>query len=98
VLFAKWLETLPKIFVMDEPTIGIDVGSKDEIRHIIHEIAAAGVGIVLVTTELEELVSLCDRVLVTFRGEIVAELTGSAIEREAILHIAACGENLAVSA
>jgi ABC-type sugar transport system ATPase subunit len=98
VLFAKWLETLPKVFVMDEPTIGIDVGSKAEIRAIIDEIAAAGVGIVLVTTELEELVSLCDRVLVMFRGELVAELTGAAIERESILHIAACGEDLALSA
>ena len=68
VLFAKWLETMPKVFVMDEPTIGIDVGSKAEIRAIIDEIAATGVGIVLVTTELEELVSLCDRVLVMFRG------------------------------
>ena len=76
VVFAKWLETLPKVFVMDEPTIGIDVGSKAEIRDIIDEIAAAGVGVVLITTELEELVSLCDRVLVMFRGELVAELTG----------------------
>ena len=81
MLFAKWLETKPKVFVMDEPTIGIDVGSKAEIRDIIDEIAATGVGIVLVTTELEELVSLCDRVLVMFRGALVAELTGAAIER-----------------
>ena len=94
VVFAKWLETLPKVFVMDEPTIGIDVGSKAEIRDIINEIAAAGVGVVLITTELEELVSLCDRVLVMFRGELVAELTGAGIERAAILHASACGEKL----
>jgi ABC-type sugar transport system ATPase subunit len=98
VLFAKWLETMPKVFVMDEPTTGIDVGSKGEIRAIIDEIAAAGVGIVLVTTELEELVLLCDRVLVMFRGEFIAELTGSAIERERILQAAACGEDLVLSA
>ena len=91
VLFAKWLETGPKVFVMDEPTIGIDVGSKAEIRGIIDEIAATGVGIVLVTTELEELVSLCDRVLVMFRGAIVTELTGAEIERGAILHASAGG-------
>ena len=77
---------------MDEPTIGIDVGSKEEIRTIVDEIAAAGVGIVLITTELEELVSLCDRVLVMFRGEIVGELSGLEIERETILHASACGE------
>ena len=99
VLFAKWLETGPKVFIMDEPTIGIDVGSKAEIRTIIDEIATTGVGIVLVTTELEELVSLCDRVLVMFRGAIVAELTGAAIEREAILHASAGGlERMAVPA
>jgi ABC-type sugar transport system ATPase subunit len=99
VLFAKWLETGPKVFVMDEPTIGIDVGSKAEIRGIIDEIAAAGVGIVLVTTELDELVSLCDRVLVMFRGAVVAELSGGQIEREAILHASAGGgETMAVPA
>ncbi len=92
VLFAKWLETNPKVFIMDEPTIGIDVGSKEEIRAIVDEIATAGVGIVLITTELEELVSLCDRVLVMFRGEIVGELDGQDIERETILHASACGE------
>jgi ABC-type sugar transport system ATPase subunit len=98
VVFAKWLETLPKVFVMDEPTIGIDVGSKAEIRDIINEIAAAGVGIVLITTELEELVSLCDRVLVMFRGELVTEFSGSDIERAAILHASACGEKLVLPA
>jgi ABC-type sugar transport system ATPase subunit len=91
VLFGKWLETMPKVFVMDEPTIGIDVGSKEEIRGIIDEIATTGVGIVLITTELEELVSLCDRVLVMFRGRIVGELTGDEIERQAILQASACG-------
>jgi ABC-type sugar transport system ATPase subunit len=91
VLFAKWLETNPKVFVMDEPTIGIDVGSKEEIRAIIDEIATTGVGIVLITTELEELVSLCDRVLVMFRGRIIGELTGEEIERQAILQASACG-------
>jgi ABC-type sugar transport system ATPase subunit len=92
ILFAKWLETRPKVFVMDEPTIGIDVGAKAEIRAIIDEIAGTGVGIVLITTELEDLVLLCDRVLVMFRGEMVGELTGAAIERERILHASACGE------
>jgi len=92
VLFAKWLETNPKVFVMDEPTIGIDVGSKDEIRGIIDEIAATGVGVLLVTTELDELVALCDRVLIMFRGAIVGELAGDRVIRERILHAAACGE------
>jgi ABC-type sugar transport system ATPase subunit len=91
VLFAKWLETQPKVFIMDEPTIGIDIGAKAEIRDIIAATARAGMGIVLVTTELEELVLLCDRVLIMFRGVVIGELAGAAIAREAILHAASCG-------
>jgi monosaccharide-transporting ATPase len=83
---------------MDEPTIGIDVGAKEEIRKIIDEIAGAGVGIVLVTTELDELVLLCDRVLVMFRGAIIGELSGDAVDRERILQASACGEIQAVAA
>ncbi|HEY1862625.1 MAG TPA: sugar ABC transporter ATP-binding protein, partial [Roseiarcus sp.] len=98
VLFAKWLETKPKVFVMDEPTIGVDVGAKEEIRKIIHEIASAGVGVVLVTTELDELVLLCDRVLVMFRGAVIGELSGEAVNRERILHASACGEIQAAAA
>ncbi len=88
VLIAKWLETQPTIFIMDEPTIGIDVGSKSEIRAIIDEIAAAGVGIILISTELIDIERLCDRALVMFRGAIVGEFEGRAVEREAML--AAC--------
>ena len=92
VLFAKWLETKPRVFVMDEPTIGVDVGAKDEIRKIIDETAASGVGVLLVTTELDELVSLCDRVLIMFRGAIVGELSGKAIERRTILQASTTGQ------
>ena len=77
---------------MEEPTIGVDVGAKEEIRKIIDEVAAAGVSVLLVTTELEELVSLCDRVLIMFRGAIVGELSGDAIERRAILQASTTGE------
>jgi ABC-type sugar transport system ATPase subunit len=91
LLFAKWLETRPKIFIMDEPTIGIDVGSKFEIRGIIEQIAAAGVGVILISTELADIERLCDRVLVMFRGAIVGEFVGQAVERAAILHASVSG-------
>ena len=74
MLFAKWLGTRPRVFIMDEPTIGIDVGSKAEIRELIRAIAADGVGVILITAEIDELTTLCDRVLVMFRGRFVAEL------------------------
>ncbi len=91
VLFAKWLGTKPRVFIMDEPTIGIDVGSKAEIRELIRAIAADGVGVILITAEIDELTTLCDRVLVMFRGRFVAELEHAAIERTAILHASVSG-------
>ena len=91
VLFAKWLGTRPRVFIMDEPTIGIDVGSKAEIRELIRAIAADGVGVILITAEIDELTTLCDRVLVMFRGRFVAELENNAIERGAILHASVSG-------
>ena len=95
VLLAKWLETNPRVFIMDEPTIGIDVGSKAEIRERIREIAAGGVGIILVTAEIDELIHLCDRVLVMFRGRFVATLEGAAIDRPTILRTSVGGERAA---
>jgi ABC-type sugar transport system ATPase subunit len=91
VLVAKWLETNPLLFIMDEPTIGIDVGSKEEIRNIIKEIASQGVGVLLLTTEYEELELLCDRVIVMFRGKIIAEFSGKKINKDAIVHASAGG-------
>jgi ABC-type sugar transport system ATPase subunit len=91
LLFAKWLETGPRIFLLDEPTIGIDIGSKFEIRRIIQEIAATGVGVILFSAELADIETLCDRVLVMFRGAIVSEYVGPAITRQAILHASVSG-------
>ncbi len=91
VLVAKWLETNPTLFIMDEPTIGIDVGSKEEIRTLVKDIASQGVGILLLTAEYEELELLCDRVIVMFRGKIVAEFKDHQINKDAILHASAGG-------
>jgi ABC-type sugar transport system ATPase subunit len=91
LLFAKWLETGPRIFLLDEPTIGVDIGSKFEIRRIIEDIAAAGVGVILFSAELADIETLCDRVLVMFRGAVVGEFAGPAITRQAILHASVSG-------
>jgi ABC-type sugar transport system ATPase subunit len=85
VVVGKWLETKPRLFILDEPTQGIDIGSKSEIRELVRSIARAGVGIILITNELEEIEQLCDRVIVLFRGSIVKEFGGSEISGEAIL-------------
>jgi len=70
---AKWLETDPEFVVLDEPTKGIDVGARANIYEIIHGVAARGKGILVVSSEAEELLSLCHRILVMRGGEIVAE-------------------------
>jgi ABC-type sugar transport system ATPase subunit len=85
VLLAKWLAIEPRVLILDEPTIGIDVGTKFEIRRLIRGIADRGVGVILVTSEIEELEKLCDRVLVLFRGRVVRSLAAAEITKESIL-------------
>lgn len=73
IVVAKWLETDPEFVVLDEPTKGIDVGARANIYEIIHGVAARGKGVLVVSSEAEELLSLCHRVLVMRNGEIVGE-------------------------
>ena len=75
IVLAKWLATGARILFLDEPTRGIDVGSKQEIYALIHELAHDGVAIVLMSSELPEVLGLCDRVLVMREGRIVGEFT-----------------------
>ncbi|HLW95359.1 MAG TPA: sugar ABC transporter ATP-binding protein [Solirubrobacteraceae bacterium] len=76
VVFAKWLEARPSIMVLDDPTRGVDVGAKVEMHTLIHAAADANALILLSSTDLDELVSVCDRVLVFFQGAVCAELEG----------------------
>jgi ABC-type sugar transport system ATPase subunit len=73
VVVAKWLETNPEFVVLDEPTKGIDVGARANIYEIIHNVAARGKGVLVVSSEAEELLSLCHRILVMRNGQIVEE-------------------------
>jgi len=73
VVVAKWLETDPDFIVLDEPTKGIDVGARANIYAIIHALAARGKGVLVVSSEAEELLSLCHRILVMRNGETVGE-------------------------
>jgi ABC-type sugar transport system ATPase subunit len=73
VVVAKWLETDPDFVVLDEPTKGIDVGARANIYEIIHSLAARGKGVLVVSSEAEELLSLCHRILVMRNGQIVGE-------------------------
>ena len=81
-MFARWLLAEPKVAIFDEPTRGVDVGAKVDIYGIIDTISDSGVAVVMISSELEELVLLCDRVLAIYEGRIVGEVTGDEITLE----------------
>jgi ribose transport system ATP-binding protein len=88
VVLGKWLALKPKVLLMDEPTRGIDVGAKHEIYRLMEELAKQGVAILFVSSELEEILGLSDRVLVLHEGRITGELPRSGLSEEAVLHLA----------
>jgi ribose transport system ATP-binding protein len=87
-VIGKWLLHQPSVFILDEPTRGIDVGAKYEVYKIINQLAAEGTGILFISSEIEELTGMCDRILVMAHGEITAEFARDAFDREAILRAA----------
>lgn len=89
VVLAKWLETEPRVLTLDEPTRGVDVGAKSEIYHILTGLAREGVGILLVSSELPELLGLCTRIAVMRSGRVVGELEGQAMTEENVMRLAA---------
>jgi ribose transport system ATP-binding protein len=91
VLLARWLCTNPEVLILDEPTRGIDVGAKQEIQTLVGELADDGLSVLLISSELEELITGCDRVLVLRDGATVAELDGTDITEMSILHAMAEG-------
>ena len=84
IVLGKWLLRTPLLFILDEPTRGIDVGAKQEIYRLIGQLVAAGSGVLLIASEIEELIGLSDRILTLRRGEIVASHAES-FDREAIM-------------
>ncbi len=88
VLFAKWLFRQPKVFILDEPTRGVDVGAKLAIYELIQSLAAQGMAVLLISSEHEEVLGLAHRVLVMRAGRIVAELDQQSMSEEAVLRAA----------
>jgi ribose transport system ATP-binding protein len=91
VVLGRWLLADAKIFLLDEPTRGIDVGAKAEIYEIIRRLAARGAAILLVSSELEEVLRLADRVLVMHRGRIAGELARAEASEESVMRLATGG-------
>lgn len=91
VVLAKWLEAGVKLLILDEPTRGIDIGAKQEIYDLIKELCAKGLAIIVISSELPEVLALSHRILVMHRGEISAELEGNLATEELIMHHAVGG-------
>ena len=85
VVLAKWMLTEPDVLILDEPTRGIDVGAKYEIYSVINDLAKAGKAIIIISSEMPEIIGTCDRTYVINEGEIAGELVGSEMTQEAIM-------------
>jgi ABC-type sugar transport system ATPase subunit len=88
VILGRWLNAAPKIFILDEPTRGIDVGAKVEIYKLLDRLAADGVAVIIISSELPEVLGMSDRILVMSEGAIVREFTRENATKEAIMEFA----------
>ena len=91
VVLARWLAARPRVLMLDEPTRGIDVGAKAEIYRLVDELANEGLGIVLISSELAEILGLCDRIYVMQSGRITGELSGAEATEEKVLALGVVG-------
>lgn len=86
VVIARWLVAPPRLLILDEPSRGVDVGARAEVHQVIKELAARGTAVLAVSSDNEELVGLCDRVVVMTEGRVTGELTGASITIDHIVH------------
>jgi rhamnose transport system ATP-binding protein len=93
VVLAKWLATEPKVLIVDEPTRGIDVGTKAEVHRLLSELAGRGVAVLMISSELPEVLGMADRVLVMHEGRISGELRRDEADEERVMR-AATGQRL----
>jgi rhamnose transport system ATP-binding protein len=89
VVIAKWLATMPKIIILDEPTKGIDIGSKAAVHEFMAELAAEGLAVIMVSSEIPEVLGMSDRIIVMREGRIVAEVAGDDMTPETLVRHAA---------
>ena len=92
VVFAKWIYTDPKVLILDEPTRGVDIGAKKEIYNIINELAAKGVAIIMVSSELPEVLGMSDRVMVVSEGKITGIINKEDANQENVMILATGGD------
>lgn len=88
VVIGRWLATTPKILILDEPTRGVDVGAKAEIYAIMNKLAAQGMAIIMISSELPEVINMSDRVVVMCNGSVTGCLPKEELNQEKIMHLA----------
>ena len=86
IVIAKWMLRDTEIFLLDEPTRGIDIGAKFEIYTLIHQLAQQGKAVILVSPEMEELIGLCNRIYIMYEGKIMDEVEGERKTQEVIIN------------
>jgi ABC-type sugar transport system ATPase subunit len=91
ILLARWARACRKVLILDEPTRGVDVGAKVEIYRVIHELAERGLGVMVISSELQEIIGLCNRVIVIQAGCSVGEVRDDQVTEENIMALAAMG-------
>ena len=89
VILSRWLLTDPTVLLLDEPTRGIDVGAKYEIYKLIRELSREGRGVIMISSEMPELIGMCDRILVMSGGKVAGELQAQDVTQEKIMALAA---------
>jgi rhamnose transport system ATP-binding protein len=94
VVLAKWLATDPAVLILDEPTCGIDIGTKAEVHRIISRLAGLGIAIMLISSELPEILGMSDRVLVMHEGRLTGEFARGRVDQEQVMY-AATGQETA---
>ncbi len=92
VVIARWLATKRRLLICEDPTAGVDVGAKAEIYALLNKALEEGVGVIVVSTDFEEVATICHRTLVFSQGEIVAEIAGDAITTDALIQAASAGK------
>jgi ribose transport system ATP-binding protein len=91
VVYGKWLARGPRLLILDEPTRGVDVGAKAEIYALVDDLAGRGVAVWMITSDMEELLGMADRVLVMHEGKVAGELQGSTLSEESVMRLATGG-------
>ena len=91
VVLAKWLCRVPRVLILDEPTRGVDVGAKSEIYALVDELARQGLAVLMISSDLEEILGMSDRVLVLHQNRLAGELTRQQLSEEAVMHLATGG-------